>query len=104
MTEDFKVTQADREAAADLYSDWFCVGEANENIKNIRSGKWDGIIVRAFARHREQADARIVAWLDEQYKSGEGVPTNARHIIHIIRRCIQDGEHLKHDAVAARAT
>lgn len=65
MTE---ITQADRDAAADFYCDWFATGDNNENVKDIRSGARDALPhVQSFARHREQAEqetvAKIVAWL-----------------------------------------
>ena len=67
-----EITQADRDAAADFYCDWFATGDNNENVKDIRSGARDALPhVQAFARHREQAEqetvAKIVAWLRDGF-------------------------------------
>lgn len=54
-----EVTQADRDVAADFYCDWFATGESSSEVKRIRKGDRDGLPhVKAFARHRTEAEAR----------------------------------------------
>jgi hypothetical protein len=71
MTE---ITQADRDAAAALYE-----------LNAIQP--WDEeMVARAFARHRLEERAKIVAWLREQ--DGHGYDAMRAD-------CIEAGEHLK---------
>lgn len=63
-----EVTQKDREAAAAFYGTWGGTKGWQHLEEPIRKGLVDdNALVRAFARHREQAEqatvAKIVAWL-----------------------------------------
>lgn len=40
-------------------------------------------------------ERRIVDWLREEYESEGDLPTDPRHMIDVIRRCIIAGDHRK---------
>lgn len=57
------VTQADLNAAADLIEAYWCGADASmmRLAKDIRNGHSQGVFPRAFARHRQQAEASFKA-------------------------------------------
>ena len=82
-----KITQADREAAAAFYGTWGATKGWQHLEEPIRKGLVDdNALVQAFARHRMEERAAIVAWLREQ--DGHGYDT-------VRADCIEAGEHLK---------
>ena len=82
MTE---ITQADRDAAASGYFAW-CSGNPVIPDRMKAGDADDHSMVQAFARHRMEERAAIVAWLREQ--DGHGYDT-------VRADCIEAGEHLK---------
>lgn len=66
---EIKVMQEDREAAADILEVVSTLSKGG--IQNIRDGKADGFhVVQSYARHREQAERRIVEWLMDPTRTG----------------------------------
>lgn len=105
---DLVLTQMDREAAADLYCDWFSVSEANDSVKKLRAGKWDGLLVQAFAKHRLAEREAIERWLRAEAMSCRETqrgydPLSHGHILfgdldrrlHAAADAISRGDHLK---------
>ena len=82
MTE---ITQADRDAAASGYFAW-CSGNPVIPDRMKAGNADDHSMVQAFARHRMEERAAIVAWLREGVR-GEWFPGLAD--------AIEAGEHLK---------
>lgn len=80
-----KITQADRDAAASGYFAW-CSGNPVIPDRMKAGNADDHSMVQAFARHRMEERAAIVAWLrgPEPYPDG-----------HDIADAIETGEHLK---------
>lgn len=86
-----KVTQADRDAAAAIVYmenksglNW---ASAEGMRDHVAEGKWDWHpVVQAFARHRMEERAKIVAWLRDQ--DGHGYDAMRAD-------CIEAGEHMK---------
>lgn len=59
--QNVQVTQADREAAADLYANVYSMPLDHYYVATLRSGASDGHpIVQAFARHRTRAEPDLV--------------------------------------------
>lgn len=84
------ITQADREAAADILEVVSTLSKGG--IQNIRDGKADGFhVVQAFAAHREAERRAIVEWLREK---AEPLPINGdkRHIIQHLANAVERGE------------
>jgi hypothetical protein len=38
-------------------------------------------------------EQRIVDWLASEYRTNDCIPTDARHMISVIKRCIEAGDH-----------
>jgi hypothetical protein len=38
-------------------------------------------------------EQRIVEWLDSEYRTSDELPTDARHMLMIVRQCIERGSH-----------
>lgn len=87
------ITQEDRDAAADYWS-ISRIGNS-ETQRRYRAGEADAsMIVQAFARHREAAEAkereRIVAWLKERERESLN-----GHVIAGCRMGIERGDHME---------